>query len=233
MRLAMHANTTPRTATHDAASRSTGCACGARSRPTPRQLAFGGIGLAPCARRGRLAGVVRALGGEGGVAVNELPGVMVADFSAVQNPQRHHMTYSNAVKAFVKNAVLAYECGYSEETVLHNLAPSLGGEERVEDSLCWRFISLVWVTLSISPVRVRRWTTGPAVSEQTTAYWRGFVGMIVSAYFEKRMSWFPTDRLMLERSFTTGAPQKPELVAESARIVFTTLEVIAPQFPSM
>lgn len=52
-------------------------------------------------------------------------------------------------------------------------------------------------------------------------------------YFERRMSWFPLERLQLERAFTTGQAERPDVVAESARIVFTTLEVIAPQFPSM
>lgn len=52
-------------------------------------------------------------------------------------------------------------------------------------------------------------------------------------YFERRMSWFPIERLQLERAFTTGQSERPDVVAESARIVFTTLEVIAPQFPSM
>lgn len=47
------------------------------------------------------------------------------------------------------------------------------------------------------------------------------------------MSWFPIERLQLERAFTTGQAERPDVVAESARIVFTTLEVIAPQFPSM
>lgn len=41
---------------------------------------------------------------------------------------------------------------------------------------------------------------GSAVSDATLARWRGFVGMIVTGYFEQRMAWFPLERLTLELS---------------------------------
>jgi hypothetical protein len=34
--------------------------------------------------------------------------------------------------------------------------------------------------------------------------WKGFVSLILGAYFEKRMAWFPVDRLQMEVSAMTG-----------------------------
>eukprot|EP00198_Chlamydomonas_reinhardtii_P005633 XP_001694969.1 predicted protein [Chlamydomonas reinhardtii] len=85
-----------------------------------------------------------------------------------------------------------------------------------------------------------------AVSEPTFASWRGFVAMIVNGYFERRMAWYPLDRLQLELSAVQvggareeaeeeagnagGRSLPQEVVAEHARIVFTTLEKVYPQF---
>ena len=46
--------------------------------------------------------------------------------------------------------------------------------------------------------------SGVPVSDATLNLWRGFVSLILSAYFEKRMAWYPVDRLQLEVSATTG-----------------------------
>ena len=47
------------------------------------------------------------------------------------------------------------------------------------------------------------------MSEATLKLWRGFVSLILSAYFEKRMAWFPVDRLQMEVSAMTGGVCKP------------------------
>lgn len=179
-------------------------------------------------------------GGRGAAATasRDLPSTMVECFGAVQNPNSHGLTYSIALQEFISSAVLAYECGYDEARVLDDLRASYlvrskQGEERFEDSQCWKSISLVWVTLALCPARVKRWGNGPAVSERTIAYWRGFVGQIVNAYFERATTWLPVERLMVERRLSTGAAQRPELVAEHARMAFETLALVAPQFPSM
>lgn len=46
---------------------------------------------------------------------------------------------------------------------------------------------------------------GNPVTDATLELWRGFVSLILSAYFEKRMAWYPVDRLQLEVSAVTGA----------------------------
>lgn len=57
-------------------------------------------------------------------------------------------------------------------------------------------VCLVWVTLLLSKGG-RRWARSPAVTEPTLALWRGFVTLICTAWFEKRMAWYPLDRLQV------------------------------------
>ncbi len=49
---------------------------------------------------------------------------------------------------------------------------------------------------------------------------------------EKRWAWTPIDRLQMELTAVTGRTERPHVVAEWARVVHTTLEQVAPQFPS-
>ena len=45
---------------------------------------------------------------------------------------------------------------------------------------------------------------------------------------------YPIDRLCTEVALSSdGEPEAPDLVAERARLVFTTLERVHPQFPSV
>lgn len=45
---------------------------------------------------------------------------------------------------------------------------------------------------------------GVPVTDATLNLWRGFVSLILTAYFERRMAWYPVDRLQTEVSATTG-----------------------------
>ncbi len=56
--------------------------------------------------------------------------------------------------------------------------------------------------------------------------------MIVDGYFNRRMAWFPIDRLQMELLAVQGLSAAPHDVAEWARIVYTVLEKVHPQFPS-
>ena len=56
---------------------------------------------------------------------------------------------------------------------------------------------------------------------------------MVIAYFEKGMIWIPIERLQLEQTAVNGKAESTERIAEKERIVFTTLETVAPQFPSL
>ncbi|KXZ42760.1 hypothetical protein GPECTOR_120g427 [Gonium pectorale] len=155
-------------------------------------------------------------------------------YYVVQNPALANQLYSKAVQEFTESAVLAYECGHNEQDVDEQLG--LLPEEELrrlkgfDAAECLALVCLVWITLMLSPRTVRRWATASAVSEPTLKQWRGFVAMIVNGYFERRMAWFPIDRLQLELSAVQGRSLPPDLVAERARIVYTTLEQVYPQF---
>lgn len=161
------------------------------------------------------------------------------NFFAVQNPALFNRRYSAAVTDFIDSAVLAYECGHNEESIRRQLkehlvaaAGQLGLQEADEDG-CMLAINLVWCTLMLSPKTVKRWSSASPLTVETQRQWNGFVGMIVDAYFNKRMAWYPIDRLSMEVSAMncSGRQARPDEVAEWARIAFTTLESIYPQFP--
>ncbi|KAK9863315.1 hypothetical protein WJX84_001159 [Apatococcus fuscideae] len=158
---------------------------------------------------------------------------IVEEFYAVQQPASYNIRYSEALKAFARSAILAYECGYSEDMMQQEL-DGLDTHQGRDSTDCTVFLSLVWITIMLAPNKsIRRWTQGAPVSDATLAAWRGFVSMIVDGWFEKRWAWYPINRLQMELSVATGRVEKPSVVAEMARIVYTTLETVAPQFPSM
>lgn len=70
------------------------------------------------------------------------------------------------------------------------------------------------------------------VTDDTIKDWAGFVSMIADGYFNRRMAWFPIDRLQMELLAVQGLAAPPHDVAEWARIVYTVLEKVHPQFPS-
>ncbi|KAG2423223.1 hypothetical protein HXX76_015480 [Chlamydomonas incerta] len=160
---------------------------------------------------------------------------LARSYDRVQNPALSNVRYSIAVTDFTERAVLAYECGYTEADVAAALgrlaaAGRLAGLQGFDAAECVSLVAVVWVTLALSPMSVKRWATVAAVSEPTLASWRGFVAMIVNGYFERRMAWYPLDRLQLELAAVQGRSMPQEVVAEHARIVFTTLEQVYPQF---
>lgn len=157
-------------------------------------------------------------------------------FYEVQHPALSNRPYSQAVQDFTDSAILAYECGYSESNLREQIQATEDVTKAANDldfDDCVLCTSLVWVTLMIGPQSVKRWASGSAVTEETLQTWRGFVSMIVNGYFDKRMAWFPLDRLQLELSAVKGKAESPDIIAERARLVYTTLERVHPQFPTM
>lgn len=68
------------------------------------------------------------------------------------------------------------------------------------------------------------------MTEATHKRWRGFVGLICNAYFDKRMASFPLEKLHLELA-VSGRLEQDTTVAEWSRFVYETLNHVAPQFP--
>jgi len=161
---------------------------------------------------------------------------LASRFKVVQRPASWNVRYSVAVQDFIEVSILAFECGHSEES-LRNELHTLGAErfpfagEEDEESF-YSMVSIAWLTLGMAPrATVTRWGTTPAVSEESTRHWKGFVQLIVDAYFEKRMAWYPTEPLQMEVMASRGRQAHPADVSEWMRLVYTTLECTLPQFP--
>lgn len=97
--------------------------------------------------------------------------------------------------------------------------------------MCWLPQSSLIVAATLR-LTLAMFCAAKPVSDETMQQWHGFVSLIVKGYIEKRWAWTPIDRLQMELSAVTGRNERPHIVAEWARVVHTTLEQVAPQFPS-
>lgn len=154
---------------------------------------------------------------------------LVSSFVALRHPIVAKTTYSHAVREFTGAAILGYECGLTEAS----LRQFLQQQPVVEVRECVEMVCLVWITLLLSHKAATRWSLSDPVSQDTLKRCQGFVELMVIAYFEKGMIWIPIERLQLEQTAVNGKAESTEHVAEKERIVFTTLETVAPQFPSL
>eukprot|EP00878_Enallax_costatus_P035026 GHUV01038989.1.p1 GENE.GHUV01038989.1~~GHUV01038989.1.p1 ORF type:complete len:130 (+),score=38.29 GHUV01038989.1:806-1195(+) len=123
---------------------------------------------------------------------------------------------------------LRHELHVYKESLEQAVAPP--GMALNEDG-CMLAAKIVWITL-MEARSVRRWASLNPVTDDTLKEWVGFVAVIVDAYFNRRMAWFPIEQLQLELSAVQGLQAPPHDVAEWARIVYTVLEKVHPQFPS-
>lgn len=162
-----------------------------------------------------------------------LPEKIAEYYLAIQNPGKINKTYSKALKEFTSTTILAFECGLSENYMRNFVKNFPKINIDMEDECFIDFLALVWITLIICKKNVYRWSNSSPVSEETFSCWYGFVSLIVVAYFEKKMSWYPIEYLQTEIFLKKEKLESPCLVAEKAKIVFMTLEIIAPQFPSI
>eukprot|EP00775_Hariotina_reticulata_P002409 gene2409-2713_t len=172
--------------------------------------------------------------------VRELPTKVAETFYVVQDPALFNTSYSDALLRFVDAAILAYECGMNEDSLRHELQVYKESLEQqmappgmaLNEDGCMLGAKIVWITL-METRSVRRWAAYNPVTDDTLAEWSGFVTMIVDGYFNRRLAWFPIERLQLELAAVQGVAVPPHDVAEWARIVYTVLEKVHPQFPAM
>eukprot|EP01024_Parvocaulis_polyphysoides_P021742 TRINITY_DN20325_c1_g1_i2.p2 TRINITY_DN20325_c1_g1~~TRINITY_DN20325_c1_g1_i2.p2 ORF type:complete len:211 (-),score=11.10 TRINITY_DN20325_c1_g1_i2:211-780(-) len=162
--------------------------------------------------------------------VDDVPQKLARHYSYVQKPASANLRYSAAIAEFAKESVLAYECGYSEQMLLKDLDIAFKNNEF--ESKFTRSVCIIWLTLMVMPKVVNRWSvdnSGP-ISDQTRQDLIGFVTLIVKGYYDRRMAWYPVDKLQTELSLN-GISADLSQVSEWARMVYEILNTLAPQFP--
>ncbi|KAI4298715.1 hypothetical protein L6164_032240 [Bauhinia variegata] len=157
------------------------------------------------------------------------------------------------LKEFITAGVNAYALGCTDEGLRKELADmkesgieieamqSYGGStslkskiisEEIDECILW--LSIVFITILCTPQpTIVRWSSTPPVSDEVRLQWKGFCALIANAYYVKGMAWLPVKTLQLEQMAVTGRAEKPSVVASRMRLVFSTLEVVSPQWPKV
>ncbi|QCD79751.1 uncharacterized protein LOC114178013 [Vigna unguiculata] len=155
------------------------------------------------------------------------------------------------LKEFITAGVNAYSLGCTDEGLRKELMDmknsgieidvmqSFGGStslkskiisEEVDECIFW--LSIIFITILCTPQpTIVRWSSTPPVSDEVRLQWKGFCALIANAYFMKGMAWLPVKTLQLEQTAVMGEAEKPSVVASRMRLVFSTLEVVSPQWP--
>ncbi|XP_022870079.1 uncharacterized protein LOC111389390 [Olea europaea var. sylvestris] len=103
---------------------------------------------------------------------------------------------------------------------------------QVDECILW--LSIVFITILCTPQpTIVRWSSAPPASEKMMLQWKGFCAIIANAYFMRGMAWLPVKTLQLEQLAVVGFAEEPSVVASRMRLVFSTLEVVSPQWPRM
>ncbi|XP_059438071.1 uncharacterized protein LOC132170928 [Corylus avellana] len=155
------------------------------------------------------------------------------------------------LKEFISAGVNAYALGCTDEGLRKELndmkdsgveieaMQSYGGttslkskiiSEEVDECILW--LSIIFITILCTPQpTIVRWSSTPSVSDEVRLQWKGFCGVIANAYFLRGMAWLPVKTLQLEQMAVAGQAEEPSVVASRMRLVFSTLEVVSPQWP--
>lgn len=104
--------------------------------------------------------------------------------------------------------------------------------EEIEECILW--LSIVFITILCTPQpTVVRWSSTPPVSDEVRLQWKGFCALIANAYYVRGMAWLPVNTLQLEQMAVVGRAEEPSVVASRMLLVFSTLEVVSPQWPKV
>ncbi|KAG9439219.1 hypothetical protein H6P81_019384 [Aristolochia fimbriata] len=104
--------------------------------------------------------------------------------------------------------------------------------EEVNECILW--LSIIFITILCTPQpTIVRWSSVPPVSSKVMFQWKGFCAIIANAYFMRGMAWLPVKTLQLEQMAVIGTAEEPSVVASRMRLVFSTLEVVSPQWPKV
>lgn len=104
--------------------------------------------------------------------------------------------------------------------------------EEIDECIFW--LSIIFITILCTPQpTVVRWSSTPPVSEEILRQWKGFCALIANAYYIRGMAWLPVKTLQMEQMAVMGRSEEPSVVASRMRLVFSTLEVVSPQWPKV
>lgn len=155
------------------------------------------------------------------------------------------------LKEFIGAGVKAYALGCTDEGLrkeLTNMKESgfeiqelqtYGGRTLLKSKICYEevnecilWLSIIFITILCTPQpTVVRWSPTPPVSDEIKLQWKGFCAIIANAYYLRGMAWLPVKTLQLEQMAVVGHSEEPSVVASRMRLVFSTLEVVSPQWP--
>ncbi|XP_011627624.1 uncharacterized protein LOC18445774 isoform X1 [Amborella trichopoda] len=158
---------------------------------------------------------------------------------------------SDNLREFVNAGVNAYALGCTDEGLRKELTDmknsgiemeglqSYGGSSNLKSKMfskeieeCILWLSIIFITILCTPQpTVVRWSSTSPVSAETKLQWKGFCAIIANAYYMRGMAWFPVKTLQLEQMAVMGSAEEPSVVASRMRLVFSTLEVVSPQWP--
>ncbi|XP_041026858.1 uncharacterized protein LOC121267042 [Juglans microcarpa x Juglans regia] len=169
--------------------------------------------------------------------------------------KRYKMTVGSGggdnLKEFIHAGVNAYALGCTDEGLRKELndmkessveieaMQNYGGttslkskiiSEEVDECILW--LSIIFITILCTPQpTIVRWSATPSMSDEVRLQWKGFCAIIANAYFLRGMAWLPVKTLQLEQMAVEGQAEEPSIVASRMRLVFSTLEVVSPQWP--
>ncbi|XWS19394.1 hypothetical protein CRYUN_Cryun31cG0012000 [Craigia yunnanensis] len=157
------------------------------------------------------------------------------------------------LKEFISAGVNAYSLGCTDEGLRKELIAmkesgieieamqSYGGStslkskicaEEVDECILW--LSIIFITILCTPQpTIVRWSSTPPVSDDVLHQWKGFCALIANAYYIRGMAWLPVKTLQLEQMAVVGRAEEPSVVASRMQLVFSTLEVVSPQWPKV
>ncbi|GMH26878.1 hypothetical protein Nepgr_028721 [Nepenthes gracilis] len=155
------------------------------------------------------------------------------------------------LKEFIRAGVNAYALGCTDEGLRKELTnmkesgieieaiESYRGSRSLKSKIfsdevdeCILWLSILFITILCTPQpTIVRWSSTPPVSEDISLQWKGFCAIIANAYFVRGMAWLPVKTLQLEQMAVVGRAEEPSVVASRMSLVFSTLEVVSPQWP--
>lgn len=155
------------------------------------------------------------------------------------------------LKEFINAGVNAYALGCTDEGLRKELMDmknsgfqiegleTFGGGTNVRFKIlaqevheCILWLSIVFITILCTPQpTVVRWSAAPPVSTEILLQWKGFCALIANAYYTRGMAWLPVRTLQMEQMAVLGTAEEPSVIASRMRLVFSTLEVVSPQWP--